>query len=148
MPAEKSQSRVPVSRRSARRGNGVGPTVFLPAIELDRVSATPLYHQLTTQLTAAVRRHGCPGDPLPSSRLLARLLGLSRNTVVIAYETLVADGVIEGRTGSRMVIADRRAAPGAPLLGFDPRRVIRDAMYPAQTLAVEDPDGASLYLVY
>ena len=122
--------------------------MFLPAIELDRLSATPLYHQLTTQLAAAIRRHGSAGEPLPSTRLLARMLGLSRNTVVIAYETLVADGVIEGRIGSRMVIANGLAAPAAPLLDFDPRRVMRDAMYPARTVAVEDPDGVSLYLVY
>ena len=73
------------------------------------------------------------------------MLNLSRNTVVTAYQTLVADGVIEGRIGSRMVIADRRATP---IHGFDPQRVMRDAMYPARTVAVEDPDGASLYLVY
>jgi DNA-binding GntR family transcriptional regulator len=74
------------------------------------------------------------------------MLRLSRNTVVTAYEALVADGVIEGRIGSRMLIADRRAPAAAPR--FDPQRVMRDAMYPARTVAVEDPDGSSIYIVY
>jgi DNA-binding transcriptional regulator YhcF (GntR family) len=139
MPSVKSQSRVPVARR--------GRAVFLPAIELDRASTTPLYHQLATQFGAAVARDGRAGDRLPSTRLLARMLGLSRNTVVTAYETLVADGAIEGKVGSRMVIADRRIA-GAALQRFDPLRVMRDAMYPARTIAIADPDGAAIYLVY
>ena len=127
---------VPVARR--RR-------VFLPAIELDRASDAPLYHQVYVQIGAAAAREGHPGDHLPSTRLLARLLGVSRNTVVTAYELLVADAVIEGRPCSRMVIADRHVPP---ISGFDPQRVMRDAMYPARTLAVADPDGATIYLVY
>lgn len=133
-----------------RRRGGHGRarrTLFLPAIQLDRSATTPLYHQLSAQIAAAVTREGQPGTPLPSTRLLARMLGLSRNTVVTAYETLVADGVIEGRIGSRMIIADRPASAAA-VQRFDPQRIMRDAMYPARTIAVEDPDGASLYLVY
>ena len=137
MPSVKSQSKGPVPHRRA---------LFLPAIQLDRRSSAPLYHQLSTQLAAAIARDGRAGEPLPSTRLLARMLRLSRNTVVTAYETLVAGGVIEGRIGSRMVIVDRRAPAAAPR--FDPQRVMRDAMYPARTVTVEDPDGASLYLVY
>jgi DNA-binding transcriptional regulator YhcF (GntR family) len=139
----------PVSRRPTRRNPGEsGRAVFLPAIDLDRVSAVPLYHQLATQMAAAVTRQGRAGERLPSTRLLARALGVSRNTVVTAYETLVADGLIEGRTCSRMVIAATRPAPAPLTQGFDPQRLMRDAMYPAHTLAFSDPDGASLYLVY
>jgi len=32
------------------------------------------------------------GDPVPGSRALAAQLGVSRNTVIIAYEHLVAEG--------------------------------------------------------
>jgi GntR family transcriptional regulator/MocR family aminotransferase len=118
--------------------------VFVPAVELDRFSDLPLYHQLTAQIAAAVTREGRAGDALPSTRLLARMLGISRNTVVTAYETLVADGLVEGKVCSAMVIADRRAAP----IGFDPQRVMRDAMYPGRTIGFADPDGALFYLVY
>ncbi|GAB5467767.1 MAG: PLP-dependent aminotransferase family protein [Rhodospirillales bacterium] len=41
-----------------------------------------------------------PGSRLPPSRSLAVELGLSRSTVVTAYEQLAAEGYVEGRRGS------------------------------------------------
>ena len=38
------------------------------------------------------------------SRVLARLLGVSRNTVLTAYDELVAGGLIEGRRGAAMLV--------------------------------------------
>lgn len=140
MAPVKSQLTGPVARR--------GRSVFLPALELDRASDVPLYVQVSSQIAASVARDGRAGDRVPSTRVLARLLQVSRNTIVTAYETLVADGVIEGRTGSRMVIADRQAAPAGSIHGFDPQRAMRDAMYPTRTLAFADPDGSPIYLVY
>jgi len=106
---------------------------------------TPLYLQVRAQLAAAVVQGAHNGARLPSSRLLARMLGVSRNTIVTAYEDLAADGVIEGRAGSGMVVAPRKPGPLGP---FDPQRVLRDAQYPNRTLVFEDPDGALLYLNY
>lgn len=40
------------------------------------------------------------GDSLPSSRELATRLGISRNTVVLAYERLAAEGFLESRVGA------------------------------------------------
>jgi GntR family transcriptional regulator/MocR family aminotransferase len=40
------------------------------------------------------------GIPLPPTRRLATALGVSRNTVLFAYEELAADGLVNGRTGS------------------------------------------------
>jgi GntR family transcriptional regulator/MocR family aminotransferase len=40
------------------------------------------------------------GDRLPSTRELARDLGIARNTVAAAYDALVAEGYAEGRRGS------------------------------------------------
>jgi GntR family transcriptional regulator/MocR family aminotransferase len=40
------------------------------------------------------------GFRLPSTRGLAAELGVSRNTVLLAYDQLVAEGYVEGRTGS------------------------------------------------
>ena len=53
-----------------------------------------------------------PGIRLPSSRALARDLGLSRNTVAEAYGQLVAEGWLTTRPGSGTWVADRpRSAP-------------------------------------
>src|SRR5688572_26659671 len=107
MVAAKSQSGSPVSGRRAETPQGVPVnrgTPFLPSLTLDRASATPLYAQIRAQLAAAVSGVAA-GARLPSTRLLVRMLGVSRNTIVTAYEELVAAGVIEGRVGSRMVVA-------------------------------------------
>lgn len=61
------------------------------------------------------------GAPLPSSRELARLLGLSRNTVMAAFEQLVDEGFLESRPRSGMIVAHRsgaqRPAPVVPSAG-------------------------------
>lgn len=55
-----------------------------------------------------------PGTPLPSSRRLAADLGVSRGTVVAAYQELIDSGWLVARTGSATVVTERRnAASGA-----------------------------------
>ncbi|WP_377270926.1 PLP-dependent aminotransferase family protein [Peterkaempfera sp. SMS 1(5)a] len=60
------------------------------------------------------------GSRLPSSRVLARDLGLARNTVADAYGQLVAEGWLTSRQGSGTRVADQ-AEPGPP----PPRRPLR-----------------------
>ncbi|GAA0924426.1 PLP-dependent aminotransferase family protein [Kribbella koreensis] len=48
-----------------------------------------------------------PGTRLPSSRQLAKDLGIARNTVADAYGQLVAEGWLTARQGSGTVVADR-----------------------------------------
>ena len=45
------------------------------------------------------------GDRLPPTRELAGRLGVSRNTVSLAYEWLVSEGLISGRTGAGSFVA-------------------------------------------
>jgi GntR family transcriptional regulator/MocR family aminotransferase len=56
-----------------------------------------LHAQLTRALKTAMLGGLVKGARLPSSRSLARELGLSRNTVLAAYEQLRAEGFIDGR---------------------------------------------------
>jgi len=61
----------------------------------------PLHAQLTRALkTAMVAGRVSRGSRLPPTRMLARELGLSRNTVLTAYEQLRAEGFVDGRIGS------------------------------------------------
>jgi GntR family transcriptional regulator/MocR family aminotransferase len=63
-----------------------------------------------------------PGTRLPSSRALARDLGLARNTVAAAYAQLVAEGWLEGRQGAGTRVAlHPSAAPPAPSAPPPPR---------------------------
>jgi GntR family transcriptional regulator/MocR family aminotransferase len=56
-----------------------------------------------------------PGTRLPSSRSLAKDLGIARNTVADAYGQLVAEGWLSARQGSGTVVARREApAPQFP----------------------------------
>ncbi|MDP4796014.1 MAG: winged helix-turn-helix domain-containing protein, partial [Rhodospirillales bacterium] len=46
------------------------------------------------------------GEPLPSSRRMADNLGVSRNTVVLAYQNLVDDGYLLARERSGYYVND------------------------------------------
>ena len=72
----------------------------------------PLHAQIEQALREAARTGRLPaGTPLPSSRTLARDLGVSRGVVVEAYEQLAAEGYVEPRAGSRTVIASGLQPP-------------------------------------
>ena len=119
--------------------------VLLPQITLDREATTaPLHHQLRDQLASAIRTTAS-GTRLPSTRLLARILGVSRNTVISAYDELAAEGLIEGRRGAAMVVAPGRTLPPTP---FNMRLLLREAGYPGSAVDVVDPDGNPLSLTY
>lgn len=81
--------------------------VHLAALSLDPEAATPLYRQLYFAIRDAIlagRLH--PGIRLPSTRTLARDLGLSRNTVVTAYEQLLTEGYLDGRVGAGSFVSE------------------------------------------
>ncbi|TWI02661.1 GntR family transcriptional regulator/MocR family aminotransferase [Luteimonas cucumeris] len=68
-------------------------------LELD--GSGPLHSQLTRALKATLLTGNVHvGARLPPTRLLARELGVSRNTVLAAYEQLRAEGFLDGRVGS------------------------------------------------
>lgn len=66
---------------------------------------------LETTLRSAIRSGRlAPGAALPSSRSLASDLGVSRSTVVAAYDQLVAEGYLVARHGSATRVATLRSA--------------------------------------
>ncbi len=71
----------------------------------------PLYRQVYRQLKSAILTgRFAPGSKLPSTRALAGDLGVSRNTVILAYEQLLAEGYILGRPRSGTAVAPSIAA--------------------------------------
>jgi len=86
-------------------------STFLTA-NLDPASRTPLSRQLYDELKTALGDGRLPaGTRLPSTRALAEALGLSRNTVLAAFDQLAAEGAVIGRRGG-----GTRVAPPMPEL--------------------------------
>jgi GntR family transcriptional regulator / MocR family aminotransferase len=101
------------------------PNALDVLLRLDR-HGTPLRAQLEDQLRDAVRggRLG-PGAALPSSRALARELGVSRGVVVEAYSQLAAEGYLVARQGAPTRVSEAASpGPGAapPAAGERPPR--------------------------
>ena len=112
------------------------------AIIRDR--SRPLSLQIAGQLQEAIETaQVLRGTRLPSTRSLARALGVSRNTVLTAYEELTARGFVRGRRGAGMYVCWP-----ATFSGFDLRAVMRDAQYPLRQIAFEDQDGNPLSIGY
>jgi GntR family transcriptional regulator/MocR family aminotransferase len=96
---------------------------YFTALHLDLAAAIPLYQQLYGEIRGAILSERlAAGTRLPSSRELARSLGVSRATVVNAFDQLLAEGYLESRAGSGTYVADllpddllqaRSAAPPA-----------------------------------
>jgi GntR family transcriptional regulator / MocR family aminotransferase len=84
--------------------SGLSPGVL---VRLDRSARQPLRTQLEASLREAIRDGRLrAGERLPSSRELARALGVSRGMVQDCYGQLLAEGYLTSRTGSATRIAD------------------------------------------
>jgi GntR family transcriptional regulator/MocR family aminotransferase len=71
----------------------------------------PLSRQIYLWFRQAILRRVMAGaERLPSTRELAEQLHVSRTVVVLAYEQLLAEGFVVGRTGSGTYVADVLAA--------------------------------------
>jgi GntR family transcriptional regulator / MocR family aminotransferase len=104
--------------------SGLSPGLL---VRLDRSASQPLRVQLEASLREAIRGGRLPaGERLPSSRELARELGVSRGMVQDCYGQLLAEGYLTSRTGSATRVAgisgqqagDRPAA--GPAAGSSP----------------------------
>ena len=80
----------------------------IPFISLDsNNNQNPLYRKIYEEIRKAILSgEFLSKTRLPSSRALAEQLGVSRITVVNAYEQLFAEGYLEGKTGSGTFVAN------------------------------------------
>jgi GntR family transcriptional regulator / MocR family aminotransferase len=103
---------------------------------VSRDGARTLGAQIEDQLRRTIRGGALhPGARVPSTRDLARQLGVSRRVVVDAYAQLAAEGYLSLRQGARPRVADTAAAasqartgtaPAAPRARFDFRPSVPD----------------------
>ena len=85
------------------RTSVTGPLVGLT---LDPDASEPIYHQVAAQLREAIRSGRiAEGARLPSSRVFASDLGVSRNTILHVFDILRAEGLLQARVGAGTVVA-------------------------------------------
>jgi len=121
-------------------GNGIA--VFQLSSEFRHGKGT-LASQLAAQIRQAIEAGELlPGDRLPATRGLASDLGVSRGTVTTAFELLVAEGLLETRTGSGTFIS-----PDAIVIVEDCMDLIPNAAPEPRSFPTPDVDGARPALV-
>ena len=111
-----------------------------------RASSIGLAEQLVEHFGALVRNHGLRvGVRLPSVRALAESAGVSRDTVVQAYDRLAAQGLIVSRRGSGFYVAAQRSvtAPAEPAKSASPQVVEFDTAYLLRGIFRESGDGTT-----
>jgi GntR family transcriptional regulator/MocR family aminotransferase len=86
---------------STLRSRNAAPSfpLAISAIALNAESPVPIYEQICKAIRIAINIGDMPaGTPLPTSRELATVLAIGRNTVVTAYSRLVAEGYLVSNT--------------------------------------------------
>ena len=81
-------------------------------VRLDRASSEPLYQQLYRQIREELENGSFDSSAsrVPSSRVLAATLGISRLTVNQAFSKLLAEGYLQTRERSGIFVADHLPA--------------------------------------
>lgn len=84
---------------------------LLLALKVDPATPRLLSTQLLVALRDMILSGGLrAGDRLPATRTIAKDLGVSRTTVVEAFERLAAEGLIVSRTGSGSFVSQALAS--------------------------------------
>ncbi len=83
-------------------------------LHIRRDEYTSLQSQIREALVAAILDGQLARDePVPSTRKMAKVLGVSRNTVVLAYQGLLDDGYLVARERSGYFVSDKAIATAA-----------------------------------
>jgi GntR family transcriptional regulator/MocR family aminotransferase len=122
-------------------------------VPLDRASPVPLHRQIYEGLRDAVLTGRLPaGTRVPSTRYLAQYLAVSRTTMLVAFDQLVAEGYLVGTVGSGTFVArsipehllhgHREGARAGTVVAATPRLAVRVgelAALPHARLSGPDP---------
>lgn len=110
---------------------------------INRGTGKPVNRQIYQVIREAILSRMLPvGLQLPSSRDLARKLGMSRNTVTYAYEQLITEGYLETRSGAGTFIADTVPDQIPDAVESDSARGERNSMPGLSTRGAQLIEGA------
>jgi GntR family transcriptional regulator/MocR family aminotransferase len=118
-------------------------------IPLDRDKPIPLARQIQAHLERLIREGLLgAGLKLPASRELAQELGVTRATVVLAYEELVAAGMARSHVGQGTFVAERPNGDSAPVAPPRPASPIDwSALFSRSARTIEAEEGRRRALV-
>src|ERR1019366_5797359 len=79
---------------------------ILPMVAVDRTSSMPLHRQIYDGFRSAILEGRLrPGQRIPSTRVLASEIRVSRFPVLNAYAQLLAEGYFQSRVGAGTVVS-------------------------------------------
>ncbi len=122
----------------------------------------PLHRQVYRELARLILAGRlAPGSRLPSSRDLARELGVARNTILSALDQLASEGYVEGRRGSGTYVAadlpdktplateaalprGRGVSPAAPVLAARAAALVQQHLAPPRRSGLLAPGLADV----
>src|SRR5256885_12641960 len=103
-------------------------------VPLDFAAREPLHRQIYEGVRAGILAGRFAAEMrLPSTRVLAAELGVARNTIVLAFDQLVAEGYLSARRGGGTRV--RAAVPDSLISVHAPRRApraVRETMLPPE----------------
>ena len=101
--------------------------VSIALIHLEADSKLGLQGQIRQKLVEGILNGNFPvGTKLPSSRGLARQLGVARNTVVLAYEQLIEENYLESRQRSGIFVSQHILAGRVGFQGKSVGQTVKD----------------------
>ena len=140
---------------------GRSASILLP-VALETKGEAPLHRQVYRELARLILAGRlAPGSRLPSSRDLARELGVARNTILSALDQLASEGYVEGRRGSGTFVAadlpdktplateetlpsGKGAAPSAPILAARAAALVQQHLAPPRRSGLLAPGLADV----
>jgi GntR family transcriptional regulator / MocR family aminotransferase len=114
---------------------------ILPLVTIDRTLSAPLHRQIYDGFRSAILEGRLrPGQRIPSTRVLAAEIRVSRFPVLNAYAQLLAEGYLESRVGAGTLVSSslpeqmtssRLTGTKTTPIGHGPRRVAaRTSLFP------------------
>jgi GntR family transcriptional regulator len=103
-------------------------------VRLERNSSNPLYSQISENLRERITREHSPGDRLPSESQLMREYTVSRNTIRLAIDRLIKNGLVYSVKGKGTFVNGERLQYGLFQLASFSEEMIRRGLRPSSRI--------------
>ncbi len=111
-------------------------TGSLVSVELDKSCDIPIYRQIIDRMKDAIRSGRlAAGTKLPSTRVFAKELGVSRNTVLQVFETLIEEGLLSGRVGAGTFVSSLREGQAFAAASPQAENTAKAGVHPFRSLS-------------